>query len=91
MQRVNLLVGVGKILVEYPRINQTFSEAELGEITKDVYRRLKPLDVAVDMVFFSGGELTFMRRIGYELAPNLAFSDPLHPFTITREAFQAGE
>lgn len=90
VKRVNLDLGVGAILSNFPQINQPASGISLSDILRFSKKLLPPLPQKTKIAFYTGGELTYMRLAGYRLRPNKLFKDADHPFIIKYQDFSAG-
>jgi exopolyphosphatase/pppGpp-phosphohydrolase len=90
VEKYSIELGVGTILGEYKDINHDISSEYIAKIKKDILSLLPKLKSNPKIAFFSGGELTFMQRIKYQLSNNEIFSDPLHPSVIELAEFKKG-
>jgi exopolyphosphatase/pppGpp-phosphohydrolase len=88
IERVNLDFGVGKILTDFPQINEEFSEVRLEEVVSYVKNLLPPIQNEPKIAFYTGGELTYMKLANYPLKKNILFEDDDHPFLIELEDFK---
>jgi len=80
IERVNLDFGVGKILTDFPQINDGFSKVKLEEIVNYVKNLLPSIQNKPKIAFYTGGELTYMKLANYSLKKNNLFEDEDHPF-----------
>jgi len=88
IERVNLDFGVGKILTEFPQINDEFSKVKLKDIVNYVKNLLPSIQNKPKIAFYTGGELTYMKLANYPLKKNNLFEDEDHPFLIESEDFK---
>jgi len=88
LERKNIDLGVGTINSQFSKINEPVSEEKIQKIIKFTNKLLPGLENKVDTAFYSGGELTYMKRAGYELKPNKLFKDKEHPFIISFSDFK---
>jgi exopolyphosphatase/pppGpp-phosphohydrolase len=88
IERVNLDFGVGKILTDFPQINDEFSRVKLTDIVNYVKNLLPPIQNKPKIAFYTGGELTYMKLVNYPLKKNNLFEDEDHPFLIELEDFK---
>jgi len=89
IERVNLDFGVGKILTDFPQINDEFSKVKLEEIVSYVKSLLLSIQNKPKIAFYTGGELTYMKLANYPLKKNNLFEDEDHPFLIELEDFKS--
>ncbi|MDT7868385.1 MAG: hypothetical protein RQ894_00995 [Candidatus Pacebacteria bacterium] len=82
IERVNLDFGVGKILTDFPQINDEFSKVKLEEVVNYVKNLLPKVQNKPKIAFYTGGELTYMKLANYPLKKNNLFEDEDHPFLI---------
>jgi exopolyphosphatase/pppGpp-phosphohydrolase len=76
-------LGVGTILGRYPEINATFSGVTLDKLTKEIIEKLPKIGTEIAAVFFTGGELTYMKLANYNLQRNILFEDINHPYILS--------
>jgi hypothetical protein len=88
IERVNLDFGVGKILTDFPQINDEFSKVKLEEVVNYVKNLLPSIQNKPKIAFYTGGELTYMKLANYPLKKNNLFEDEDHPFLIELEDFK---
>lgn len=88
IERINLDFGVGKILTDFPQINDEFSKIKLDDIVNHVKNLLPPIQNKPKIAFYTGGELTYMKLANYPLKKNNLFEDEDHPFLIELEDFK---
>lgn len=88
IERKNVDVGVGTILTEFSRINESISPVFLKEVVQFSLKQLPELDHIVSIAFYTGGELNYMQHAGYALSENHLFKDGDHPSVISIEDFQ---
>jgi exopolyphosphatase/pppGpp-phosphohydrolase len=89
IERVNLDFGVGKILIDFPQINDEFSKVKLEEVVNYVKNLLPSIQNKPKIAFYTGGELTYMKLANYPLKKNNLFKDEDHPFLIELEDFKS--
>ena len=87
--RYNLEVGVGTVLNDFPFLNEAYSKHTLREVVDSISKQLPGTKPATPIAIYNGGELTYMRLAGYNLATNDIFSDPTHPCVISSGNFAA--
>jgi exopolyphosphatase/pppGpp-phosphohydrolase len=85
-ERDNIDLGVGNVLSKFPKINEDKSEVSLKKVISFV-NTILPKMKNTAIAFYSGGELTYMQLVGYELEKNLLFKDTSHPSYISIENF----
>jgi exopolyphosphatase/pppGpp-phosphohydrolase len=88
IERVNLDFGVGKILTDFPQINDEFSKIKLEDVVDHIKNLLPPIQNKPKIAFYTGGELTYMKLANYPLKKNILFEDDDHPFLIELEDFK---
>jgi len=79
----NVDMGVGTILTEFPKINDSKAGVSVEEAKKFVNAKLPPLSNKVKIAFYSGGELNYMQLTSYNLKTNSLFKDNDHPSIIS--------
>ncbi|HOS87932.1 MAG TPA: hypothetical protein PL093_00130 [Candidatus Pacearchaeota archaeon] len=82
IERKNIDIGAGIINTKYPSINEDISGVEIDDIVDYISNFLPELTNKVNKAFYNGGELTYMRLVGYNLTKNTLFNDPCHPSVI---------
>jgi len=82
IEKANLDFGVGKIISDFPQINEEISKIELKEIVEHIKTKLPLLKNKPRIAFYTGGELTYMKLTNYSLKQNKLFEDKDHPFLI---------
>ena len=87
--RYNLEVGVGTVLNDFPFLNEAYSKHTLREVVDSISKQLPGTKLVTPVAIYNGGELTYMRLAGYNLATNDIFSDPTHPCVISSGDFAA--
>ena len=87
--RYNLEIGVGTVLNDFPFLNEAYSKHALREVVDSISKQLPGTKLATPVAIYNGGELTYMRLAGYNLATNDIFSDPTHPCVISSGDFAA--
>ena len=85
--RYNLEIGVGTVLNDFPFLNEAYSKHALREVVDGISKQLPGTKLATPVAIYNGGELTYMRLAGYNLATNDVFSDPTHPCVISSSDF----
>jgi len=88
IERLNLDFGVGKILNDFPQINEEVSKINIEEVVNYVKNLLPPLQNKPKIAFYTGGELTYMKLANYPLKKNNLFKDSDHPFLIEFKDFK---
>jgi len=83
IERKNIVVGVGTIMTQFPRINETFSAVSIDDVKKFIKDFLPKLESKIHTTICTGGELNYMRLMHYPLQKNKLFTDADHPFVIT--------
>lgn len=71
----------------FPNINRQCNKQLLDEIIKFVKKRLEPHNDDFQNAIYIGGELSFMKLLGYPLESNHLFSDTFHPCVINSENY----
>ena len=110
VERVNIDLGVGSILTEFPLINNALSGVSMEVVknfishhvhfvkfnsrhprpdrgSRDSRLRGNDDERSIRVAFYTGGELNYMRLVGYALQANILFSDPDHPSVISLTDF----
>lgn len=82
--RVNLKIGVGDLLNEFPQVNDEYSSVSIEEINSFVKERLTDVsfDQDYDCAIFTGGEERFELLTDFSLVPNTLFQDGIHSHMI---------
>lgn len=82
--RVNLKIGVGDLLNEFPQVNDEYSSVSIEEINSFVKQRLTEVsfDQDYDCAIFTGGEERFELLTDFSLVPNTLFQDGIHSHMI---------
>ncbi|RKW22679.1 hypothetical protein D8B46_04945 [Candidatus Gracilibacteria bacterium] len=88
IEKFNLDIGVGTILKDFPNLNLNFSEYKLEEVVNYIKNKIPDFDKQIDTAIYNGGELTYMKLVGYSLEKNTIFEDKSHPFLIKTENFR---
>ena len=88
IERLNLDFGVGKIISDFPQINEEISRAKLEEVVESVKNLLPSLQNKPKIAFYTGNELTYMKLANYPLKKNNLFEDEDHPYLIEFEDFK---
>jgi len=89
IERLNLDFGVGKIIADFPEINEEISKINLDDIVERIKNYLPLLKNKPKIAFYTGGELNYMRLANYPLKKNKFFEDKEHPVFIEFEDFKA--
>jgi len=76
-------IGVGTLITEHPEINKPLSGIKLIDLVENIKRILPDIDKRLKTIFYSGGELTYMKLAGYHLTKNNLFKDDSHPKLIS--------
>lgn len=87
VNRYNLEIGVGSVLSDFPFLNEDLSRHKLHEVVNAIKKKLPTDQLSIPVAIYNGGELTYMRLVGYNLQPNTVFSDADHPELIATEDF----
>ena len=85
--RENIDLGVGQINTKYIDINSGVSGISLESVVSYVKTLLPKLPEKPVYAFYTGGELTFMKRADYPLHKNNLFLDLDHPYKISTSDF----
>jgi exopolyphosphatase/pppGpp-phosphohydrolase len=88
IERLNLDFGVGKIIADFPEINEEISKINLYDIVERIKNYLPLLKNKPKIAFYTGGELNYMRLANYPLKKNKFFEDKEHPVFIEFEDFK---
>ena len=83
VERKNIDLGVGTVNTKFPKINEAVSGATLNEVVEFAKNALPSLSNKVKAAFYTGGELTYMRLVNYQLDKNGLFKDKNHPSMIS--------
>lgn len=75
--------------IDFPHINQSSEVALLNDIVTSVQDKLQSQVERYQSVIYTGGELSFMKLLGYPLKENILFVDQAHPLTISTEDYYA--
>jgi mazG nucleotide pyrophosphohydrolase len=89
VERYNLDIGVGTVLQDFPFLNEKHSQHSLRDVVDSIKNKLPIIESTTPVAIYSGGELTYMKLVGYNLKPNDVFDDADHPNTITPTDFAA--
>lgn len=87
VERKNVDLGVSTVVGKFPKINDPISGIDLESVVEFVKEFLPTLSNRVDIVFYTGGELTYMRLANYNLETNELFTDSDHPVLISATNF----
>lgn len=87
LERKNIDLGVGTVIGKFPRINSAVSSVKPPVVISFVRQFLPDLSSDVKLAFYTGGELTYMKRAGYQLTENKLFTDQDHPSVISTTNF----
>lgn len=85
--RHNLDIGVGTVLQDFPFLNEKHSQHSLRDVVDSIKDKLPIIESTTPVAIYSGGELTYMKLVGYNLKPNDIFDDVDHPSMITSADF----
>lgn len=88
IEKVNLDFGVGTVIQKYKGINNEYSQIAIEDIVKNLTRKLPIFESKMDIAFYSGGELTYMKLAKYKLKENTLFDDKDHESIISFENFK---
>lgn len=88
IERVNLDFGIGNLLEKFSGLNNPLSKHSLDVVVEYCKKKLPPLKNLPKLAFYNGGELNYMKLVGYKLNKNRLFRDSLHPSTITIKNFK---
>lgn len=88
-EKVNLNLGVGDILKQFPTINDIDQAPSLDEILMFAKDKItESIDFSCDCAIHTGGELRFQQLANYHLVPNTIFHDVNHPYMVSLTDFQ---
>ncbi|HBY09802.1 hypothetical protein A2473_03540 [candidate division WWE3 bacterium RIFOXYC2_FULL_42_13] len=87
VERKNISLGVGTIIEQYPEINNDISGVDISKVLKYIIGKLPKINSKTDTAFYTGGELTYMKKAKYKLNKNSLFSDDKHPSIIKLKDF----
>ena len=87
IDKYNLDIGVMSICSKFPNINNEFSESSLEETKSYILEKLPTIPHKTRVAFYSGGELSYMKRASYPIEQNNLFEDELHPYLISTKNF----
>lgn len=88
-EKVNLDLGVGDILKQFPTINDIDQSPSLDEILMFAKDKItESIDFSCDCGIHTGGELRFQQLAKYHLVPNTIFHDVNHPYMVSLTDFQ---
>lgn len=86
-ERHNLEIGVGTVLRDFPFLNEVHSQHGLQDVVEAIKVKLPEAKTITPVAIYNGGELTYMKLVGYNLRPNDIFQDADHPQYITPQDF----
>lgn len=86
-ERHNLDLGVMTVLKDFPHLNESLSAHTLNEVVESIRNRMPTTDHKTPYAIYNGGELTYMRLVGYKLEENDIFEDTNHPNKISIKNF----
>lgn len=88
----NLDVGVGDLLSEFTKVNESVSGNTIEEMDTFVLEKLDDLtlDQDYDCAIFTGGEERFERLTGFHLVENTLFHDGIHSYMLSLEDYIKG-
>lgn len=87
IEKKNLDFGVGTINTKFPELNESIAKVKLEEVVSFVKAMLPALSNKVRAVVYTGGELEYMKLVGYLLKKNDLFKDKDHPSIIFAKDF----
>jgi hypothetical protein len=88
IEKYNIDFGVGTIINQFPKINDSLSAVDISSVIDYVKELLPSIKTNPKIVFYTGGELNYMTRAKYPLKINNLFQDSEHPFIIDLKDFQ---
>jgi len=77
-----LSLGVKTLLEEYPEINEDYNTNIFKSLTEAIKIQLPKKRNSYSIALYTGGELSYMKKMHYPLAANTKFDDAQHPFMI---------
>lgn len=92
IKRLNFDFGIVDVLKKFPHLNNEFSSTNQETIVNYIKKKLPEINEedSTSIIFYNGGELTFMRLTGYKLKDNYIVKDKDHPFLILIKDFIKG-
>lgn len=84
----NVDLGIGQILEKFNGVNEQHSKHKLNGVVSYVDTLLPNFENEVDIAFYTGGELEYMKRADYALEGNTLMKDSDHPSIIKLNNFQ---
>lgn len=87
LNRYNIPFGMVHVLEKFPTINFHVSGTEISLVIDFVKTKVPGISAKVDRAIYTGGELTYMKLVGYKLQKNTLFQDKEHPSMITFDNF----
>lgn len=87
--RHNLEIGVGTVIADFPFLNEEHSQHNLREVVDSIKQKMPRTSTKTPVAIYNGGELTYMKLVGYNLQQNDVFDDSDHPSFITPTDFAA--
>ncbi len=88
IEKISLDIGVNTILEKFPDINTYFSTHHIDDVVEFVIGKLPDSQSFPRIALYNGGELTYMKLVGYPIEENILFKDSDHPFLIKTENFR---
>lgn len=85
VEKIN--IGVGTILKKFKNINLLDNSIEFEEIVSYIKKYL-PKSLSCSVALYTGGELTYMKRMKYELEANDIFTEQNHLYKIDINKFR---
>jgi hypothetical protein len=85
--RYNLEIGVGTVLQDFPYLNEKYSRHQLRDVVSNIIKKLPEIDFEIPHAIYNGGELTYMKLVGYNLQKNAVMNDGDHPNHIETNDF----
>lgn len=88
IEKKNVDIGIGAILSEFEGINEKTSKVKLEVVADKIIQRLPNIKTKVNIAFYTGGELNYMKLAKYKLRKNNLFKDKDHPSIIYIQNFE---
>lgn len=82
IERHNLDLGIATIINKFPGVNKSISATSLSKVVEFTKKHLPVLKNKTKLAIYNGGELNYMRLVGYKLRKNKIFKDRKHPSLI---------
>lgn len=87
VEKVNLDLGVGTVLNRFEKLNDGYSGHTVEDVMFFVKERLPEIRNKTRYAVYTGGELSYMELVGYNLVANDLFKDGNHPKKISLQDF----